>query len=106
MNSGVWDLTRYEALSVIMICRRANFHLFSRYGPNSIPDYKNNLPLGLQTIIKILPSNSLFIWLTTLPLSKDIKGGFVIPEIELGKSKLREDVLEANTYAARVCLLL
>ena len=82
MNSGVWDLTRY--------------------GSNSIPDYKHNLPLGIEALIKVLPSQTLFIWCTTLPLSKDIKGGFVIPEIELGKSKLREDVLEANTYASRV----
>lgn len=43
--------------------------------------------------------------MTTLPLSKDIKGGFVIPEIELSKSKLREDVLEANFYASRVIFL-
>jgi hypothetical protein len=84
MNSGVWDLTRY--------------------GPNSIPEYKQNLPEGIYSLIKVLPSYSLFIWVTTLPLSKDIKGGFVIPEIELSKSKLREDVLEGNFYAARVCV--
>jgi len=82
MNSGVWDLTRY--------------------GPNSIPDYKINLRSGLKTFAKVLPCKSLFIWVTTLPLSKDIKGGFVIPEIEVGKSKLREDVLEANVYACQV----
>ena len=49
--------------------------------------------------------SSFIIQVTTLPLSKDIKGGFVIPEIELSKSKLREDVLEANFYASRVIFL-
>ena len=83
-NSGVWDLTRY--------------------GANSISEYKQNLPKGIYSLIKVLPSFTLFMWVTTLPLSKDIKGGFVIPEIELSKSKLREDVLEANFYASRVNL--
>lgn len=82
MNSGVWDLTRY--------------------GENSALDYKINLPKGLHAMISVLPNSCLFIWTTTLPLSKDIKGGFVIPELELSTSKLREDVLMANSYAARI----
>ena len=61
-----------------------------------------NLRKSIIKLASVLPNYSLFIWVTTLPLSKDIKGGFVIPEIELGKSKLREDVLEANSYAAQV----
>ena len=37
-----------------------------------------------------------------MPLSRDVKGGFMIPEAEGMKSKLREDVLEANKYAVNV----
>ena len=34
-----------------------------------------------------------------MPLSKDVKGGFMVPEVENMKSRLREDVLEANYFA-------
>lgn len=82
MNSGCWDLTRY--------------------GLNSIYEYKKNLPLGIYELIKVLPCNTLFLWTTTLPLSKDVKGGFMVPEAECRSSKLREDVLEANKFAVNV----
>lgn len=82
MNSGCWDLTRY--------------------GKNSIYEYKKNLPLGIYSLIKVLPCYTLFLWATTLPLSKEVRGGFMLPEVEGHQSKLREDVLEANKYAANV----
>ncbi len=82
MNSGCWDLTRY--------------------GQNSLYEYKKNLPEGIYNLIKVLPFYTLFIWTTTLPLSKDVKGGFMVPEAECHQSKLREDVLEANNYAVNV----
>jgi hypothetical protein len=50
----------------------------------------------------VLPSYTVFLWTTTMPLSKDVRGGFMIPEVESTKSKLREDVLEANYYAVNV----
>ncbi|RNA00300.1 PC-esterase domain-containing 1A-like [Brachionus plicatilis] len=82
MNSGCWDITRY--------------------GPSSINEYKKNLPMGIFSLIKVLPSSTVFIWNTTLPLSKEVRGGFMIPEIFDRQSKLREDVLEANHYAIKV----
>jgi hypothetical protein len=82
MNSGCWDLTRY--------------------GTNGIHEYKKNLPMGIFSLIKVLPSYTVFLWTTTLPISKDVKGGFMIPEVEFTKSKLRQDVLEANHYAYNV----
>jgi hypothetical protein len=82
MNSGCWDLTRY--------------------GVNSMFEYKQNLPLAMYHLCKVLPSYTLFIWTSILPLSKDVKGGFMVPEVEYTRSKLREDVLEANYYARTV----
>jgi hypothetical protein len=79
MNSGCWDLTRY--------------------GPNGLHEYKRNLPVGIFSLIKVLPSYSTFLWTSTMPVSKDVRGGFMIPEVECTKRKLREDVLEANQYA-------
>lgn len=58
--------------------------------------------MGIFSLIKVLPSYTVFIWNTTLPLSKDVRGGFMIPEIYERQSMLREDVLEANHYAINV----
>jgi hypothetical protein len=83
MNSGNWDLTRY--------------------GANSVKEYKANLPKGLITLAKCLSSQSLFIWFTTLPVAKDATGGFLVPEIEHCRSKLRDDIIEANYFALHTC---
>jgi len=40
----------------------------TRYGANSIPDYKQNLPKGIYSLIRVLPSYTLFIWVTDLML--------------------------------------
>lgn len=56
--SGCWDLTRY--------------------GENSMFEYKQNLPLGLYHLCRVLPAYTLFIWTTILPLSRDVKGGFMV----------------------------
>ncbi len=37
-----------------------------------------------------------------MPVSKDVRGGFMIPEVESCKLRIREDILEANFYAAKV----
>jgi hypothetical protein len=58
MNSGCWDLTRY--------------------GVNSMFEYKQNLPMAMYYLCKVLPSYTLFIWTSILPLSKDVKGGFMV----------------------------
>ena len=62
MNSGCWDLTRY--------------------GVNSMYEYKQNLPYGIYHLAKVLPSYTVFLWTTTMPLSKEVKGGFMVPELE------------------------
>ena len=37
-----------------------------------------------------------------MPVSKDVQGGFMIPEVESCKLSIREDILEANYYAIQV----
>lgn len=58
--------------------------------------------MGIFSLIKVLPISTVFIWNTTLPLSKEVRGGFMIPEVYERQSMLREDVLEANHYAVNV----
>ena len=53
-----------------------------RYGENSVHEYKHNLPKAISELTKVLPMRTLFIWTTTMPLAKEIKGGFMIPECE------------------------
>jgi hypothetical protein len=84
MNSGCWDLTRYGRLS--------------------FKDYQRNLPYGIYNLVKILPSHTVFLWTTTMPLAKCVTGGFASADCDYFKSgaDLRSDVLDANKYAANV----
>ena len=74
----------------------------------SVDEYKENLETLFRRLKESLPENCLVIWLTTLPISKRIRGGFLIPEIEFRNSTLRLDVLEANFFVHKVwsyCIL-
>ncbi|GFS17558.1 PC-esterase domain-containing protein 1A-like [Elysia marginata] len=79
MNSCLWDITRY--------------------GSDSIMEYKQNLQTLFARFRKSLPERSLVIWTTTLPISSSARGGFLVPEIEFMSTTLRLDILEANFYA-------
>lgn len=69
---------------------------------NSMRDYKQNLPRGLFSLLSILPDTCTFMWTTTMPLSKNVRGGFMVPEVENMRGRLRNDVLQANKYACIV----
>ena len=87
MNSCYWDL--------------------SRYGTNSVEQYKLNLPIGIQSLLNVLPKETVFIWTAALPVSKDIYGGFmgapgtsnIDQKVRL---RVRENAIEANRFAAQV----
>ncbi|GFO50287.1 Pc-esterase domain-containing protein 1a-like [Plakobranchus ocellatus] len=79
MNSCLWDITRY--------------------GRDSIKDYKDNLQKLFPRFLQCLPVECLVIWTTTLPISSSARGGFLVPEIEFMSSTLRLDILESNFYA-------
>lgn len=79
MNSCLWDITRY--------------------GTDSIKDYKDNLEKLFRRFLQSLPDKCLFVWATTLPISSSARGGFLVPEIEFMSTTLRLDILEANYYA-------
>ncbi|XP_066575905.1 PC-esterase domain-containing protein 1A isoform X2 [Amia ocellicauda] len=80
VNSCVWDV--------------------SRYGGNSMTDYRENLNMFFIQLKKTLLPECLVIWNMTMPLGMKITGGFLVPEIQhLGQS-LRMDIIEANFYSA------
>ncbi|XP_013412949.1 PC-esterase domain-containing protein 1A [Lingula anatina] len=82
MNSCLWDVTRY--------------------GPSSVPKYKENLIELFHKFKKILPDDALVIWNTALPIANNARGGFLIPEVEFMNDTLRLDIMEANYYARQV----
>ncbi|KAL7880260.1 hypothetical protein SRHO_G00025140 [Serrasalmus rhombeus] len=72
----------------------------SRYSRKWVSEYKENLHKFFTQLKAILPKESLVMWNMTMPLGKNIVGGFLIPEIEDMGPMLRFDVIEANFYGA------
>ncbi|XP_065303945.1 PC-esterase domain-containing protein 1A-like [Dermacentor albipictus] len=70
----------------------------TRWGPNGVEEYKTNLAVFFTELKRILPPTSLVIWLTAAPLAQDVRGGFLIPQLEFLKYSLRFHVLEANSF--------
>lgn len=86
---------------MIIIMITENIFLF-RYGPNSIPEYKKNLKKLCELFSKSLTNECLVLWNTSMPVSKDASGGFLVPDLEYLNSTLRLDILEANFYAQEI----
>ncbi|XP_034301746.2 PC-esterase domain-containing protein 1A [Magallana gigas] len=84
MNSCLWDI--------------------SRYGKNGVEEYKTNMVRLFDRFKETLSPDCLVIWNATLPISKNIRGGFLIPEVEFMNSTLRLDILEANFFAHQVVI--
>ncbi|MBN3296998.1 PED1A protein, partial [Amia calva] len=61
VNSCVWDV--------------------SRYGGNSMTDYRENLNMFFIQLKKTLLPECLVIWNMTMPLGMKITGGFLVPEV-------------------------
>lgn len=72
----------------------------TRWGPNGVRDYKENLNKFFSELNRILPSSTLVMWLTAAPLAQDVRGGFLIPQLEFLKYSLRFHVLEANSFCS------
>lgn len=75
---------------------------FTRYGNTAIAEYKENMALLFSRLTQVLPPHCLMVWNTTLPISKNARGGFLVQEIEYKSYMLRMDVLEANYFARQI----
>lgn len=82
MNSTLWD-----------ICR---------WGPKGVEAFKKNLKTLMQRFREVLSQNCIVIWVTTPPVSQEMRGGFLIDQLEFLAYSLRFHILEANSYARRV----
>ncbi|KAG8181273.1 hypothetical protein JTE90_022211 [Oedothorax gibbosus] len=75
----------------------------SRWGADGVDTYKRNLNHLMDRLQSLVP-DCLVIWMTTPPLSKNIRGGFLIPDLEFLKYSLRFHVLEGNNFASEVVI--
>lgn len=74
----------------------------TRWGPDGVQQYKANLERLFGALRDALPPSCLLVWLTAPPLSQDVRGGFLIPQLEFLKYSLRFHVLEANLFCRGV----
>ncbi|XP_065221578.1 PC-esterase domain-containing protein 1A-like isoform X2 [Planococcus citri] len=82
MNSCLWDI--------------------SRWGPHGVDAYKENMTKLMHLLKECLPSQTLFIWTTTLPVSSLIRGGLLIKQIDFLQDMLRFEVMEANIFCRQL----
>ncbi|GFY43193.1 PC-esterase domain-containing protein 1A [Trichonephila inaurata madagascariensis] len=73
----------------------------TRWGYDGVEKYKKNLKLLMKEFKKYLP-DCLVIWITTPPIACELKGGFLVKELQFLKYSLRFHVVEANHYARKI----
>ncbi|XP_077559619.1 PC-esterase domain-containing protein 1A-like isoform X1 [Haemaphysalis longicornis] len=74
----------------------------TRWGPDGVKEYKENLVRFFTELSQSVPSKTLVMWVMAAPLAQDVRGGFLIPQLEFLKYSLRFHVLEANYYCREV----
>uniref|UniRef100_A0A1B6EMW8 PC-esterase domain-containing protein 1A n=1 Tax=Cuerna arida TaxID=1464854 RepID=A0A1B6EMW8_9HEMI len=93
---GIGDGTR-PAPNVIVI--NSCLWDLNRWGPNGVPEYKDNMVKLMRLMSRNLPKDCLVIWTTALPVAPHVQGGLIIKQIEFMQPLLRFEVMEANTFA-------
>lgn len=82
VSSCVWDMTRY--------------------GLNCLENYKENLHRFFGQIKTVVCHDCLVIWTLAMPLAKQIKGGFLVPEVSHLGPSLCNDIIEGNFFGAHL----
>ncbi|GFT52995.1 PC-esterase domain-containing protein 1A [Nephila pilipes] len=73
----------------------------TRWGCDGVKKYKENLKLLMKELKKYVP-DCLVIWITAPPIACEVKGGFLVKELQFLKYSLRFHVVEANHYARKI----
>ncbi|XP_003785146.1 PC-esterase domain-containing protein 1B-like [Otolemur garnettii] len=71
-----------------------------RYGSDFRRRYREHLHSLFQCLSRMLPNACLLVWTTAMPVAHTICRHFLPSEHRHRRSRLREDVLEANFYSA------
>ncbi|XP_046385586.1 PC-esterase domain-containing protein 1B-like isoform X1 [Ischnura elegans] len=72
------------------------------WGPDGVNLYKENMQKLFRLFMSNLPSKTLVVFSTTLPVSSSCKGAFLVKQVEFMKHSLRFEVMEANLYAKQL----
>ncbi len=74
-----------------------------RYGrDSSFETYVKCLEHLCKRMAEVLPAHCLFLWLTALPISGEVHGGFLTKRVDYLRPLLPRMTREANVYASRV----
>ncbi|KAK1889799.1 PC-esterase domain containing protein 1A [Dissostichus eleginoides] len=79
VSSCVWDITRY--------------------GPECLEQYKENLHKFFSQIKALVGRDCLMLWAPAMPLAKKIKGGFLVPEVSHLAPSLCYDIIRPTSTA-------
>jgi len=82
INSALWDI--------------------NRWGGKGIEKFKRNMIRLMELLKTVLPQYTQVIWMTTPPISVDIRGGFQLNHLDFQRHSMRFNVMESNVYAANV----
>ena len=65
--------------------------------------YKNNIYKLMRLFQIHLPNYTQVVWMTIPPISAEIRGGFMIKNLEFMRHSMRFNIMEGNKYAATTC---
>jgi hypothetical protein len=82
INSALWDINRWGTMGTRHF--RYNIH---------------TLLHNIKWLLRKRPDVQV-IWMTTPPISTEIRGGFMVRQIEFAKLAMRFNIMEGNQYAA------
>ncbi|XP_035161493.1 PC-esterase domain-containing protein 1B-like [Callithrix jacchus] len=95
----VEELRRAEPAPDVVVMNSCLLDL-SRDGRDCLRSYRQNLESLFARLDRALPVSCLLLWNTAMPVAETISGSFLPREHRLRRSRLREDVMEANFYSS------
>jgi len=82
INSALWDI--------------------NRWGPHGIENYHKDVEELMSLLKRALNPRTQVIWMTTPPISVDIRSGLLIRETQFQRHSMRFNIMEANQCAASI----
>ena len=82
VNSALWDI--------------------NRWGPSGIKSFNENIVSLMEMFTRILEDYTQVIWMTTPPISTEIRGGFQLKDLKFQQLSMRFNIMEGNARAAFV----
>jgi len=85
INSALWDINRWGPRGIL-------------YFRDNIKNLMDHLKFSLRD-----SPHTQVVWMTTPPISVEIRGGFMIEQLEFQKHSMRFNVAECNQFASHCC---